>query len=339
MAQKLFEYHPVIGYRFIPAQSALVPHEVGPYVVRCNRVGFRCDREATEHSPEGTFRVVVFGDSYTAGDGICNDRRYTDLLEQRLPRCEVLNFGLPGSGTDQQYLVFREYVSRISYDLMVLSPMVSNIWRNLSGEHLVMEAASQRVVRRSKPFFRLVNGALHLENQPVPQELHPVDPDAPDDEAGAGVGRLSSLARDLVRSWPELHCLSQRIRGIRSPAEYDDPQSPAWLLMKAILSEWIRRSKVPVLIFPIPTFSHVFKCIAADGYLRRFAELAAEEGAELVDALPEFWRIPAIRRRRCRFPGDDHPTELGHEVLARALHPHVRRHHSRYMDEQTVPPR
>ena len=42
------------------------------------------------------------GDSFTAADGVSNRQRYSDLLEARLPGIEVYNFGLPGTGTDQQ---------------------------------------------------------------------------------------------------------------------------------------------------------------------------------------------------------------------------------------------
>ena len=47
MARNLFEYHPVLGYRFIPGLIARVSHEAGGYLVRCNQAGFRCDHEVT----------------------------------------------------------------------------------------------------------------------------------------------------------------------------------------------------------------------------------------------------------------------------------------------------
>jgi hypothetical protein len=324
----LFEYHSVIGYRFTPEMVAHVQHENGGYLVRCNGSGFRCDHEVTVRRPSGTFRAIVFGDSYTAGDGISNGKRYSDLLEARLPGSEVLNFGLPGSGTDQQFLVFHEFACQIEYDLLILSPMVTNIWRILVGEQLTMSAMDQRIVKRAKPYFRLVDGLLRLKNQPVPREVRPVDPDELDDDPG--IGPLKRLARNMIRCWPALLCLSQRLRDIRCPVEYDDPNGHAWRLMKAILVAWIRQSRAPVLLYPIPSFVHINKCMSSDGYLSRFAELCDEERVELVNALPEFWKLPAAQRKRCRYPTDDHPTELGHKVLAEALYPHVRNHYANW---------
>jgi len=47
-----------------------------------------------------------------------NRQRYTDLLEARLPAAgtppvEVYNFGLSSTGTDQQYLIWREFARGI----------------------------------------------------------------------------------------------------------------------------------------------------------------------------------------------------------------------------------
>ncbi len=271
------------------------------------------------------FRIVVFGESYTAGDGVSNGKRYTDLLESQLADSEVFNFGLPGSSPDQQYLVYQVFACGIEYDLLIITTQVSSIWR-LGPEHYTLGSDDGRVVRRPKAYFRLIDGALQLENQPVPREVLPVDPSLLDNQGGP----LKRLIRKLQQRWPELHCKMMWLRGIRSPAEYDDAEDPSWQLMNAILSSWIRTVPAPVILCPIPTFGHVYKCLPADGYLRRFAELGAEAHAEVVDVLPAFWKLSAVDRRKCRFPVDDHPTELGHEITARGLYPQVRKYHERW---------
>jgi carbamoyltransferase len=329
MARNLFEYHPVLGYRFIPGLLARVSHEAGGYLVRCNQAGFRCDHEVTPRSDD-RFRVLVFGDSYTAGDGVNNGKRYTDLLESRLEGAEVLNFGMPGSGTDQQFLAYQIFTREIDYDLLIISTQVANIWR-LKGHHLTLGAVDGRVVRRSKPYYRLDRGELVLENQPVPREVEAVDPTELELAEDKAAGRLTYLIRKVYRRWPELHYLAMRLRGIRSPAEYDDPNDPSWQLLKAILLAWIRQARAPAILCPIPTFGHVGKCLSADGYLRRFAELGAEGQAEVVDLLPAFWKLSTADRKRCRFAVDDHPTELGHAVMADALYPFVRNHYEQWM--------
>ena len=108
MNRQVFQYDPVFGYRFIPGLKARIPHGGGGYLVRVNDAGFRCRPRGGGEQPAGHVRVLLFGDSFTAGDGVSNTHRYGDVLEQLVPGLEVYNFGLSGTGTDQQYLVFRE---------------------------------------------------------------------------------------------------------------------------------------------------------------------------------------------------------------------------------------
>ena len=324
MARNVFEYHPILGYRFIPGIEARIPHEGGGYTVRANSSGFNCPHDVTAQKSCDTFRIALFGDSYTAGDGVSVGQRYGDLLEAEFERCEVLNFGLPGSGTDQQYLAFREFAAAIDYDLMIISPMVENIRRNLRSFSLIIRGTDGRIVRRAKPYFELIDGRLELRQVPVPREVVAVTQEAIGELLGEiRPGRLKRAVRAVYRTRPALHRLVTRARRINFPAEYEDPCDPGWLLMKAILTTWIRDSSAPVIVCPIPTFGHSDKLFSPAGYLRRFAEL----DAETLDLLPDFWKLPARERRRCRFVSDDHPTRLGHEVIARGVFPHVRRHY------------
>jgi lysophospholipase L1-like esterase len=70
--------------------------------VRHNRFGFR-ERDFVTPKPQGTFRIMVLGDSLTWGAGLAEEERYTNLLESALnrefdhgPKVEVLNFGVSG---------------------------------------------------------------------------------------------------------------------------------------------------------------------------------------------------------------------------------------------------
>jgi hypothetical protein len=250
--------------------------------------------------------------------------RYSDLLEASCEHLEVLNLGLPGSGTDQQYLAFREFAAEIDYDLLIISPMVENIKRIMRPFSLTIQGTDGRVVKRAKPYFELVDGRLELRHVPVPREVIPATGESlaplPGDRPP---GWLKRMIRGLYQQYPEIHFFLMRIRRLKFPPEYESPGDPGWLLMKAILTEWIGQSRAPVLLCPIPTFAHINKGFSADGYRRRFSEL----GVELVDLLPEFWKLSTFERRRCRFPIDEHPTRAGHEVIARGLIARVRPHY------------
>jgi hypothetical protein len=70
-----------------------------------NHLGYR-ERTFTPHAPDGTFRIVVIGDSLTYGQGVHVADRFTNRLERLLdeqgPDRDVLNFGRPGAETVDQ---------------------------------------------------------------------------------------------------------------------------------------------------------------------------------------------------------------------------------------------
>lgn len=328
MSTNMFRHDPSIGYRFIPNLRARVQHESGGYRVLCNAAGFRSHHDFDKPKPEGTKRVLVFGDSYTAGDGVDNDKRFSDIIEKGLNGVEVFNFGLPNSGTDQQYIAFDTAAGGLDHDLLLLCPMVDNIRRNLESERVIMSGMSGEKALLPKPYFQVEGDGLRLCNSPVPKGPLPL-PENDGDEASSLDRGLRGAARTLMRKAdaqiPGLRSLSQRVRRIALPHEYNDARDPGWLLMRAILSRWISESRAPVILCPIPTFGHVFGDIRSTPYRKRFGELASETGTVFVDLIPAFHAVPMEERRALRFVSDDHPTPRGHALIASALMPHVRR--------------
>ena len=326
MTRQLFAYHPLIGYRFIPGIRARVRHESGGYNVRCNRAGFRCDHEVTPKPKEGTFRVLLFGDSFTAGDGVSNKHRFGDLLEQKISGIEVLNFGLPGSGTDQQYLAFEEYAKPIDYHLLLICPFVENIERIIASHRKTVNFADGKVVERAKPYFTLEEGELVLHHSPCPKETRPAEADdwrATDDP-------LKRNVRKLYDRFPGFSRAVKRIRNIRYPMAYEDPESPAWLLMKRILEKWIDESKSEVVVCPLPLYAHIDKAFSAEGIRSRFSELAKNDKVTVADILPTYWRMSPEERYGLVYHGDEHPSRRGHEVIAESIEPYVRKFYERW---------
>ena len=69
--------------------------------VHLNGAGFR-ERAFDAVKPAGTYRIAVVGDSFTWGNGVRQQDRYSDLLQARLPEhIEVLNFGTAGANTPE----------------------------------------------------------------------------------------------------------------------------------------------------------------------------------------------------------------------------------------------
>jgi hypothetical protein len=327
MHRQIYEYHPLVGYRFVPGITARVPHEGGGYLVRTNHAGFRCQHEVTTRKPPGTVRVLLFGDSFTAGEGVSDACRFGDLLERRWPAVQILNFGLPGTGTDQQYLIYREFARDLEYDLLLVCPLVENIRRVVSRYRLVISQEHGQPTYLPKPYFELTDGRLELRHVPVPRgtvdKSQIPSEDLPYVDEGGPRAGVRAFVNAHLRP---LKAVIQAVSGYQPLPEYDDPVHPAWLLMKAIFTRWVAEcGEHPVMVCPLPLYHHIEQYVSPDSYRRRFSELAALPRVTVHDPLPRFWAESPEGRRRCRFTRDQHLTPFGHQVLADALAPAIAR--------------
>jgi carbamoyltransferase len=320
MNRQLFQYHPTIGYQFVPGLKARVEHEAGGYLLRTNQVGFRCRHEFAQARRAGTLRMLLFGDSYTAGDGVSDKYRYAEVLERLVPGLEVYNFGLPGSGTDQQYLIWREFAQGIEHDLVVVSVLVENIRRVIARYRPFLTPDGEQQLL-AKPYYTLESdGKLALHNVPVPR-----DPIAAGDVGDDGLahldrgGRFARLRETVNRLGPGAKDRLQRWSGYQPVPGYDRASHPHWKLLEAILRQWIGEIATPVVICPIPLYQHIEETASPSGYRARFASLADPPAVIVHDPLPDFQRAPRAERRRYRFPGDCHLTPSAHELLAVSL--------------------
>ena len=318
--RQLMQYDEMFGYRFVPGLKVRIPHEGGGYLVKTNAAGFRCNREATPQK-NAAHRVLVFGDSYTAGDGVSNGKRYSDVLEEHLPDSEVLNFGLSGSGTDQQYLIYREYAKKLDFDAVVISVLVENITRNVV-RHREWADREGDALYVPKPWFDLAdNGSIALQGVPVPQPFHREDEVASAESAGS----LFSKARKMVNGMgPEFKDKVQKLTRFQPLPEYDSPDSHAWKLLRAILLHWVAEVKVPVMIAVLPVYQYVEKTASYSNVRKRFDELAIESGVPVHHFVDDLWQFSDEERRNFRFRGDVHMTPPAHRVVGEAMAQHLR---------------
>lgn len=321
--RQVYEYHPVIGYRFIPNLKARIAHEGGGYLLQANEAGFRSDRPFLRERSPGKRRVLLFGDSFTAGDAVSNRERYSDLLEATLQSTEVYNFGLSSTGTDQQYLAWREFARDIEHDVVVIAVFVENVRRVVARYRPHRDAAGREQLY-AKPYFTLDDGQLRLHHVPPAAEGRDLDQLSPEDQGAVDTGGRFVKLRSLVSALGAREAVQRMTRYQPLPA-YDSAQSTGWKLMRAILSQWILAIDRPVLLMPLPLPQHLDEVCDAGSYQARFAELAAELKCALHDPLPDLLAYDRAVRRRFRWETDIHFTPEGHAALARSMAPAVER--------------
>jgi lysophospholipase L1-like esterase len=95
--------------------------------VTLNRAGFR-GPAFTDVTPAGVFRVAVVGDSFTYGNGIRQQDRFSDVLQTELPpHVEVLNFGRPGANTPEHRALVEDLLARVHPDFVLLQWYVNDM--------------------------------------------------------------------------------------------------------------------------------------------------------------------------------------------------------------------
>lgn len=99
---------------------------------RTNSLGLR-DHEYPERKPDGVFRVLMLGDSFTEGAGLAIDETVSKRVERRLSqgRCvgryEVVNGGISSYSPILEYLLLQRLGPRLGPDLVVLNFDMSDV--------------------------------------------------------------------------------------------------------------------------------------------------------------------------------------------------------------------
>ena len=151
-----------LGWKLRPGIAAWFTKE-GRAFVRTNARGAR-DRDHALHKPEDVYRIAVLGDSYSEAMQVERDKAYWALLPARLESCgfepgkriEVMNFGVSGYGTAQQYVMLVSSAIRYAPDLVLLQ---------FTNGNDVKDNSFALSDDKARPFFMLEpNGAVRLDD-------------------------------------------------------------------------------------------------------------------------------------------------------------------------------
>jgi hypothetical protein len=152
----LFRYDAELGWAGIP--DAASPFTGSRTIdVRNNSLGLRdIEPDAVARS-----RVLIIGDSFVWGYDVEADERFTELLRRELPGAQIVNAGVLGYGTDQEYLLLKRISSALKPNAVVL------IFTNQN------DRSENRVNMNDggyyKPYLvRAPDGAWRFAGQPVP---------------------------------------------------------------------------------------------------------------------------------------------------------------------------
>lgn len=147
---------PLLGWTNAPGVSR-VENDTARTTSHTTSQSLRGTRLYAPEKPAGVLRIEVFGDSFAFGSEVEDDATYSAVLEQILPRSEVLDFGVRGYGLDQAMLRFRKEGPGFHPDVVVIGFVSALPLRD-----------TQAFTSYPKPYFVLRDGKLDLEGVPVP---------------------------------------------------------------------------------------------------------------------------------------------------------------------------
>jgi hypothetical protein len=86
----------------------------------------RALRDASDYVDDPRKPIVFVGDSFVWGYDSEENERFTDVLQRDLPTEHIVNAGVSGYGTDQEYLLLRRYWDQIKPRIVVLVVCTNN---------------------------------------------------------------------------------------------------------------------------------------------------------------------------------------------------------------------
>jgi hypothetical protein len=152
-----YRYDAELGWVPVPNSSSIVT-TARTIHAQHNSLGFRDVEFVRDARPT----LLFIGDSFVWGVDAEVDERFTDLLRSRIPGINIVNAGVSGYGTDQEFLLLQRIWSTIRPQLVVLIFCADN--------DRVDNSLNVRYDFYRKPYFATAaDGALQLRGQPVPK--------------------------------------------------------------------------------------------------------------------------------------------------------------------------
>ncbi len=298
--RQIIQYNPDLGHKYVPNQFARLKYGNDGYFIETDERGFR-------NSPLLSIEnktILVLGDSFTAGDGVENSFRFSDLIQKEL-RCNVINLAVSGYGVDQQLLVYERYKDEIKHDLVIIVPHLDDLKRNLVSERIGINKFTGKPSLIPKPYFRIEKDRLVLKNVPVPKVKEDVNNQSENDVNEAFVGRTRNY-------------LNRRFLNKRIHPEFENANSEEWKLMNKILERLkVSISEKPLLIVPLPYYDSVtYK------EKPKFLELFKKHESSIVHVLDVVSILNeqfSLADNRIFLPLCGHFTQHAHELIAAVI--------------------
>lgn len=297
-----FMADPDLPFRIRPnsVERGLAPSKEFRFEYRHNSQGLR-DVEHTREKPEGAFRIVAVGDSFTYGIGAAFDESYLAVMERQLnaragvhPRVETVRAGVPRYFPQTQRIWLERHGLAFQPDLVLVGFLPNDVYDTLEGLDAIAVDPSGYLKTR--------------EARALPSWI-------------TWVFRFSHAGRLAVRT-----ALNLRHRGDPGPQWNEVYRAgglyeSAWLDVErelARIAGLVRDAGAKLVVLHIPQQGPWDRARAYPAQrLAAWAEAQGDVG--FVDALPALQAAAANSAAPLYFPLDGHCTPAGYRVIGETL--------------------
>ena len=346
--------HKIFGWSLKPGASYIYDLPEGNVSVSYNSLGWR-DSKHHKKNKANKVRVLVLGDSFMEGYSVKLKETFHKKLEKKLlernVNIEVINFGVGGYGTLQEYLVLRDLGMEYKPDLIILGFLVGNDIRNnsLSLENLLN---NNTVKVFSRPFLdkvNRINDSLIISNVRYTKAMRKYKASLNIKHTFVGeLKRNSGIIQALIKI-KNMYLLDKKDRGkneslrknrylalfgvnycVESPLYRTAWDNTVSILKK--IQQLTKRNESKLLVFSIPLVHEVVNseskkimrqeplpgilCLKnPPGYIK-LKKVMESLDINYLDLLGSFRKFEGLNNGKLYYKSDRHWTSVGHELAA-----------------------
>lgn len=313
--RQILQYDSLLGHKYVPNITARLQHGNRGYLLSTDKYGFR--NSPLSKNKTG-LKIIALGDSYTAGEGISNAERFTDILQKRY-NCTIHNLAVSDYGIDQQVLAYEKYAKYFDHDMVIIFPFLDDLDRTLYTERVGLDKNTGQKVLIPKPYFQMEDHNLVLRNNPVPKIKNPVVSSVENTWAKKRIRQFKDFVKTNAPFVFPVASFLQRTFGVYSFPWTTDERSKQWAVSIPIFKKLKKLTQgKQIIIAPIPYHKSVVLKESSNSYLKIFNKLV-DERTSIIDFMDVLIKNNSYNQESVYLNVCGHFSKSGHEVIGEEL--------------------
>ncbi|OOZ42725.1 SGNH/GDSL hydrolase family protein [Solemya elarraichensis gill symbiont] len=153
--------HETLGWKLQPGADFINYIPEASIQVRYNSDGWRDTEHQLQKKTGDSLRIAVLGDSFMEGYSVELKDSFHKRLETRLNQlnanAEVINFGVGGYGTLQEYITYRDYASAYKPDIVIVGFYLGNDLVNNAQHFDTYKKKGSFKMKATRPYLDQTN--------------------------------------------------------------------------------------------------------------------------------------------------------------------------------------